>query len=177
MSTISSVTKSTAGAKAAPLPRLNSGLLQSKPAPVKLSDIQSRKARLGEIAAAEAYHAAFKDRMPSLGSLIPAEVSGGKRVVHMVAQDDIGTHKRQLDYEAFFVCLEQIERLLREAAAEGRNWVLGLPHGIGCGYAGGAFPIVESMIHHVFANSPVKCVIVQRSAKLASLNAVSALAP
>lgn len=134
-------------------------------------------------AAYDAYKAAFSKEKdgtlvaPPLGSLIPAEVMAGKRVVNAVAQDGIGTDKRQLDYEALYVCLEQMERLLREAAADGRNWVLGLPHGLGCGLAGGALPVVEAMIHHIFDTSPIRCVIVQRIVKPAALAQQPTLTP
>lgn len=124
-------------------------------------------------AAKEAYLEAFTKAdggeapMPELGCLIVATVPGGKRIIHLVAQADIGTHKTQLDYDALRDGLTQVREILEGAAKEGRNWVLGLPKWIGAGYAGGDPVKVEAIVNDIFGQSPVRCVVVERRARSA----------
>lgn len=108
------------------------------------------------------YHEAFANgAKPPLGAIIAAEAAGGKRFIHMLAQDQIGTDRRQLDYEALWVCLEGTRDILVEAHSKGRDWVLGLPMWLGAGLAGGAPRIVEAMVREAFEDCVVRCVVVR----------------
>lgn len=110
-------------------------------------------------AACEPYFAAFEDgKKPPLGSVIAGEAASGRRVLHYIAQEDIGTEKRQVDYEGLLRCLEQTRDILENAHREGRIWILGLPW-LGCGLAGGNRIIVRALIEATFGESPVECVV------------------
>lgn len=62
------------------------------------------------------------------------------------------------DYNSMRVALRGVEEYLRD----GKDTVrLGLPHGLGCGLAGGSWPKVYGIIKEFFAESPVDVVIVK----------------
>lgn len=89
--------------------------------------------------------------------------NGTKRIAWLVGQADVGTDRRQLNYEALYAGLESLKTLLTDAHAQGRTqWVLGLPQWLGCGLAGGREPIVQAMVETLFYQSPVKCVVVEK---------------
>jgi hypothetical protein len=71
---------------------------------------------------------------------------------------DLGTQKRQLDYEAFYTCLERIKELV-EGSINKNKYVVGIPYLIGCSLAGGSWEVVESMIFDIFDSSNIKVVI------------------
>lgn len=124
--------------------------------------------------AKDAYLKAFeladegKSEMPTLGCLIVAEVAGGKRIINAITQTEVGTHKVQLDMPALRSVLTQVRTLLEGAAKEGRTWVLGIPKWIGCGLAGGNAAEVEALVNELFAESVVKCVVVERVVRRAA---------
>jgi len=98
-----------------------------------------------------------------LGTFIVADIGEGRKVVSLVSQNRYGTDRRHLDYEALYTGLETLRDVLNAAHAEGRVYSLGIPHGLGCGLAGGAWPIVQQIIHFLFDSSPINCYIVQKS--------------
>lgn len=99
---------------------------------------------------------------PQLGDIVVAKVENDtKRIVHAFTQDDIGTDRRQLNYEALHVALTSLRDMLESARAEGREWVLGIPQWIGCGLAGGHSAVVQAHVESIFWQSPVRCVVVE----------------
>lgn len=99
-----------------------------------------------------------------LGTFYVSHVDdGAHRVVWLVSQRDVGTDRRQVDYEAVYTGLAVLNQTLISAQTEGRDYVLGMPAWIGCGLAGGAAPVIEAMVKHIYAKSAVKCVVVQQS--------------
>lgn len=67
-------------------------------------------------------------------------------------QDTAGAHQgaRNLNYEALYRCLEKVSKLYF-----GKK--IGIPL-IGCGLAGGSWPIVRAMIYDMFSESDVTIV-------------------
>jgi len=109
----------------------------------------------------EAYRTVYERGDLTLGSLIPTEVEDGKFVFGLITQEHYGTDRRHTDYEALYVCLLGVRLSLESSLKQGREHVLGLPHKIGCGLGGGEWSVVSAMIHVLFHDSPIKCVIVQ----------------
>jgi O-acetyl-ADP-ribose deacetylase (regulator of RNase III) len=82
-------------------------------------------------------------------------------IYNLYTQADIGTQKRQVDYEHFFLALEGMydDMLLRQSE---QPHVVGFPYGISCGLAGGDWGIILEMINSVFgaSSSPFKTYVV-----------------
>jgi O-acetyl-ADP-ribose deacetylase (regulator of RNase III) len=83
-------------------------------------------------------------------------------IYNLYTQADIGAHERQVDYEYFWKALKNMqEDLLFIQHETGQPQVLGLPHGISCGLAGGNWKIISAMIDDVFHSCLIKTYIVQ----------------
>jgi len=83
--------------------------------------------------------------------------NGAKVICNMFAQDKYGKNKRYLDYEAFYVCLEKVrDNCFFDYIS------LGFPKFIGCGLAGGSWPIVFTMIQTVFKDTDTTILIVEK---------------
>lgn len=108
-----------------------------------------------------AYFAANATGELTLGSVISADVGDGRRVVNLITQERYGRDRRHTDYEAVYVCLLGLKLSLEKALEEGRPHVLGLPHKLGSERGGADWRIISAMIHVLFHDSPVRCVIVQ----------------
>lgn len=85
----------------------------------------------------------------------------GLVVANMFSQDE---SKPQLDgryditdYEAMFTCLLRVKD-----TAEANNMSVHIPHGMGCGIAGGDWNRVRQLIYSVFRSSPVDVFIVKK---------------
>lgn len=112
-----------------------------------------------------------------LGNFSKAEVNSkeskvylpdGKGLIYnMYTQAGIGTTERQVHYEKFWQALNNVEQDLYKMNVEKHEYdgssppVLGLPHGISCGLAGGNWGIIKAMIKDVFLDSPIQCYIVK----------------
>ena len=73
---------------------------------------------------------------------------GSIRVVNLYTQFKYGRDKRYVDYEALFNCLQQL-RGHAHLQSQFQRPKVGIPK-IGCGLAGGRWPIVRAMIEEVF---------------------------
>lgn len=93
-----------------------------------------------------------------LGNFVVSVLYDGKRIVSLYTQEDVGTDKRMVDYQAFIVSLETLEKVLREKTDK---YTLALPYKLSCGLAGGDWRIVKAIIESIFVDSPVKVVIVE----------------
>lgn len=109
----------------------------------------------------DVYHEAFEKGDLQLGTFTVAITEDDKRVVNLVTQRDIGTDKRQVDYEAVYSGLETLRDLLEEAGKEGRTYSIVMPY-IGCGLAGGSRDIIKAMTHHLFDNSSIQTYIAEQ---------------
>ena len=110
-------------------------------------------------AALEAYQKAFDSGSCQLGTFSVAEVAGGKRVVNLVTQENLGTDRRQVDYEALYTALNTLRRVMENARDEGRIYRLAMPW-LSCGLAGGSTKVVGAMIEDIFGPSPIVCTVV-----------------
>jgi len=103
-----------------------------------------------------------------LGKYSKAEVksmflpNGTGTIYNLYTQANIGPHERQVDYEDFWKALKNMqEDLLFIQHETGQPQVLGLPHGISCGLAGGNWKIISAMIDDVFLDCLIKTYIVK----------------
>lgn len=112
-------------------------------------------------------HAAARDGQTApgdrrkLGTYTTAEYPRGSGkgpvVVNLYSQSGSYRQSDRTDYVALRRALTDLERELR-----GRPGVrLGLPHGLGCGLAGGSWPKVYGILEAVFGDSPVAVVVVR----------------
>ena len=112
-----------------------------------------------------------------LGNFSKAEVNSkeskvylpdGKGLIYnMYTQASVGDDSRKVHYEKFWQALNNVEKDLYKMNVEKHEYdgssppVLGLPHGISCGLAGGSWRIIKAMIEDIFLDSPIKCYIVK----------------
>jgi O-acetyl-ADP-ribose deacetylase (regulator of RNase III) len=76
-----------------------------------------------------------------------------KYIVNMYSQFTYGTQKRQTNYEAMYMCLEDIRlKMTIHGRTKGKFLTLGFPYKIGCNLGGGNWRIVQTMIEEVFAD-------------------------
>lgn len=84
-------------------------------------------------------------------------------IFNLYCQDGISATNRTTHYAAMGKIFFELEAYLRERKEDPtyrhEDLVLGLPHGIGCGLAGGDWKVVLPIIESAFGNSPVKVVI------------------
>ena len=84
------------------------------------------------------------------------------RIYNMYTQANIGADRRQVNYEAFYRALKEVqEDLLFIQHETGQSQVLGLPHGISCGLAGGNWDIIKAMIDDIFVDCLVNAYVVK----------------
>lgn len=101
-----------------------------------------------------------------LGKFSKAEINDRKYIYNMYTQATIGTG-REVDYEKFWQALKRVEQDLYEMNIAKHEYdgspppIIGLPHGISCGLAGGNWGIIKAMIEDIFSDSPIKCYIVK----------------
>jgi O-acetyl-ADP-ribose deacetylase (regulator of RNase III) len=83
-------------------------------------------------------------------------------IYNMYTQANIGSESRQVNYEAFYRALKEVqEDLLFIQHETGQPQVLGLPHGISCGLAGGNWNIISAIIDDIFQSCLIKTYIVK----------------
>lgn len=71
-------------------------------------------------------------------------------IANCMTQDEYGTHKRQVNYEAIYTCFESLEAFARKHKISH----VALP-AIGAGLAGGSWNIILTILKEVFDDSPV----------------------
>ena len=85
----------------------------------------------------------------------------GLVVANLFSQDEskpqIGGRYDITDYEAMLTCLLRVKEF-----AEVNNMAVHIPHGMGCGIAGGDWNYVRRLIYGVFENSSVTVFIVKK---------------
>lgn len=87
----------------------------------------------------------------TLGTISVADVFPSKEVYNLHAQEFYGQGGRYLNYEALYICLEQMKCHLSISKIKR----VGIPYNMGCDRAGGNWNVVESMINAVFKNSDI----------------------
>ncbi len=82
------------------------------------------------------------------------------KVYNLYAMKGLGTDIRQLDYEAFYQCLEKMNAEIHTQQDQwGLNIKLGIPYNIGCDRAGGSWRIIQAMLEDIFGQSPEVSVV------------------
>jgi O-acetyl-ADP-ribose deacetylase (regulator of RNase III) len=92
-----------------------------------------------------------KGDITKLGEFCVANVYPDKLIYGYYGQYDLGTNKRQTNYEAVYVGLTEIKK---HAIENGIN-IIGLPKNMGSTLGGARFSIIERMIEIVFENSGI----------------------
>jgi len=78
-----------------------------------------------------------------------------KFVLNLYTQYEFGTHQRQLDYEALFLCLDRLKNFVQDLDdATATTNKVGLPR-IGCGLAGGDWDAVKAIINYIFPDKDI----------------------
>jgi O-acetyl-ADP-ribose deacetylase (regulator of RNase III) len=89
------------------------------------------------------------------------DATQNKGVYNMYTQDKVGG-KRAVNYEAFYVALENVaDHIEWQSKHDDEEKVLGLPYGISCGLAGGSKRIINTMIHEILVDRSFKTYIVK----------------
>lgn len=107
----------------------------------------------------EAYQADKKTKYgdkSKIGTFSWARTSDDKIICNLYTMKGLGTKERQLDYEAFYSCLEQIRDLINNST---KSYKIGIPYKIGSDLAGGDFEVVKSMINSVFGGYDIPVII------------------
>ena len=119
--------------------------------------------------AVEADNKTLRGDINKLGTVSIARTKDKKFVINLYGQFDVGTQKRQLNYEAFYngitTIREKMDALYADSAKmkklKLKKIVVGFPMGIGCMLAGGSWVIVHAMLRDVFIETPYEVVIVE----------------
>ena len=104
-----------------------------------------------------------------LGAISVAQTKDKKFIINLYGQFDVGTHKRQLNYEAFYngitLIRDKMDALYADPAKmrklKLKKIVVGFPYGCGCGLAGGSWIIVHTMLRDVFTEAPYEVLVVE----------------
>lgn len=72
-------------------------------------------------------------------------------IANLYGQDDYGKDGVYTDYEALEKAMSEIRDFLE---VRGSRETVAFPNGMGCGYGGGDWAVVEAMIERVFKNYP-----------------------
>lgn len=89
----------------------------------------------------QAYKEAYANQELTLGKVILTQVGYNLHVANIVAQSNIGTSKRQTDYNALATGLARLYEHSKELAL-----IPYLPYLIGCGLGGGDWSVVCNLI-------------------------------
>ncbi|WP_144533904.1 macro domain-containing protein [Bacillus pumilus] len=90
-----------------------------------------------------------------LGAIQFVDVSKNKTVANLLAQDNYGVKSRQTDYEAMELCLKSLKHVVSDDYSKYKDCSIAIPHGIGCGLAGGDWRIVGRMIDDILGDCDV----------------------
>lgn len=85
-----------------------------------------------------------------LGTTQVIKVQENKYVANLFGQLNYGKYQRQTSYDHLYQALETLK-----GKAKKHNLTVALPHGLGCGLAGGDWDIVRNLIDKAFADYEV----------------------
>lgn len=88
----------------------------------------------------------------------------GPDIINLYSQDGISATHRTTHYAAMGKALFDLERWICDNRHPDDQTV-GIPHGIGCGLAGGDWNVVRPIIESAFGNSAIKAVICRLPSK------------
>ncbi len=87
----------------------------------------------------------------------PPMGKSGPTIINLYSQDGISATQRTTHYAAMGKALFDLEEMMNE-----EDIVIGIPHGLGCGLAGGDWHVVKAIIWSAFAKSPIKVVVCEK---------------
>lgn len=90
-----------------------------------------------------------------LGSCQIVDTGTGVYVANLFGQDEMGRCKRQTDYPSLRKSLQYLRDFLEDREID----TVAMPHGIGCGLAGGDWNIVFEIIKEIFDETDIKCFV------------------
>lgn len=99
------------------------------------------------------------NRSNLLGHVQPISINEFTTYCNIFGQFNYGTDKRQVNYEAIFQALEYQAQVAKNTP----HMDFYFPLNMGAGLAGGAWPVIESMITSLFADLPNKVYFVEFS--------------
>jgi len=91
----------------------------------------------------------FSHHDASLGDAHYFRANQDLTIASLYAQDSYGREGRYTNYEAFYTSLDVVRNFVLGIQVSGGDAQVYLPHGIGCGLAGGDWHIVSAMIEAV----------------------------
>lgn len=99
----------------------------------------------------EKYKNVCDKNLMKLGSCQVVDVDGTKTkfVANLCGKENIGTDKRQTNYDGIYVALEKLAKYCLDNKIES----IAFPWGMSCGLAGGNWSIIITMIESVFENN------------------------
>lgn len=97
----------------------------------------------------EKYKAYEKQFGLELGSFSLATISEDQCIINLHAQANYGVGERFISYDGLCTSLERTEYLIQNSHYL-KDQTIGIPYLMGCGLAGGDWPIVESIFLSVF---------------------------
>ena len=100
-----------------------------------------------------------EDRRNLLGRIHFFKIGQDTVICSAFGQYDISKRRTATDYGAWKAILTSLRRKFEEINANGMNWEIRAPYGIGCGLGGGDWRIMRGMIDDEFAESPVRFVL------------------
>jgi O-acetyl-ADP-ribose deacetylase (regulator of RNase III) len=83
----------------------------------------------------------------NLGEIIPVQTLDGKVIINAITQQNVGSHTRQVDYNAVEECFIKINNKVEDWEVD----EISLPR-IGAGLGGGDWNIIESIINKTATN-------------------------
>jgi len=87
----------------------------------------------------------------------------GPVIINLYSQDGLSATHRTTHYAALGAALLHLEYDFTDQENLMEFPVLGIPHGIGCGLAGGDWAVVRAIIDSAFKASPVRVVICRKN--------------
>lgn len=110
----------------------------------------------------EVYKEYIRVENPMLGYILPVFTTDGRICINMFAQDRYGNDDScYTDYVAFKNCLNAIVGFISDHHIH-EDIPIAFPYGIGCGYGGGSWIIIQDLIKEFSEKIPQKVIVVMK---------------
>lgn len=95
-----------------------------------------------------------------LGTFTVVKLADGKRIVNLYGQHKTSASERMTNYEALYTGLNTLHNVILQSD-NAKDYVIGIPYGIGCGLGKASWRIIKTMIEVIFGKSDIPVVIVR----------------